>query len=278
MTLAFILRYGTCVLMLMLPLLASAAGKCERIVATGAADNPPFLWRDPQQPERLLGANAELLQRLADSLGLKLDLLYSGDASQALDEVRSGRIDVLLDARQVADRLPEGMDFIYPTIAQLQVSPWIAKARPFDYAGQESLIGHKGVLAGATGLGQPFDAFAREYLDLRTVADTASAVNELVAGNADYLLLERYSAAAMQMARGQADELIMLEPPILMYDMHLAISHESACNDSWLRSQLALKMAELQATGLPQELLKTNLERWLERQKTSGVVNQDPLP
>ena len=30
-----------------------AAGKCERLVATGNPEYPPYLWRDPQSPQHL---------------------------------------------------------------------------------------------------------------------------------------------------------------------------------------------------------------------------------
>lgn len=85
MRFAFALKSALIALALATPLTATAAGKCDRLVATGAADNPPFLWRDPQNPKRLIGANADLLGQIADSLGLKLDLLYTGDRAKALD-------------------------------------------------------------------------------------------------------------------------------------------------------------------------------------------------
>ncbi|MDN8779960.1 transporter substrate-binding domain-containing protein, partial [Staphylococcus aureus] len=81
------------------------AGKCERIIATGADDNPPFLWRDPDQPERLIGANADILKMATDAIGLQLEMLPTGDAKAALAEVSSGRVDVLADAVLVAENL-----------------------------------------------------------------------------------------------------------------------------------------------------------------------------
>ena len=53
--------------LLLMPAFAVAAGKCERLVATGNPEYPPYLWRDPQNPQQLIGANADLLQHLAKS-------------------------------------------------------------------------------------------------------------------------------------------------------------------------------------------------------------------
>ena len=84
--------------MLLVPITALAAGKCERLVATGNPEYPPYLWRDPQNPQKLMGANADLLQHLAKELGVTVDIIYTGPWSRARDEVRKGRVDLLAGA------------------------------------------------------------------------------------------------------------------------------------------------------------------------------------
>jgi hypothetical protein len=44
--------------------------------------------------------------------------------------------------------------------------------------------------------------------------------------------------------------------------LYLAISHNSACNDPWLRGQLAKKMTELLTSDVAHTALQHNLERW----------------
>ena len=85
---------------LFVPGLAAAAGSCERLVATGNPEYPPYLWRDPQDPKRLIGANADLLQRLGKELGVRIDVLYSGSWEKAQEEVTSGRADLLAGLRE----------------------------------------------------------------------------------------------------------------------------------------------------------------------------------
>ncbi len=145
---------------LFVPGLAAAAGSCERLVATGNPEYPPYLWRDPQDPKRLIGANADLLQRLGKELGVRIDVLYSGSWEKAQEEVTSGRADLL---------------------------------------------------AGA------------------------------------YLTLARLGSLSSE-------------------GLYLTLSHNSACNDPWLRGQLAKKMTELSAAGVPVTLLQDNLERWKAQQ------------
>ena len=59
------LRHALPLLCLMLlPLAAVADDTCRRLTATGNPEYPPYLWRDPRNPQQLMGANADLLKHL----------------------------------------------------------------------------------------------------------------------------------------------------------------------------------------------------------------------
>ena len=255
---ALLLKITLGVLSLAAPLAASAAaGKCERLIATGGADNPPFLWRDPQNPQRLIGANADLLQKITDSLDLKLEVLYAGDAGKAVEEVRSGRMDLLADATLSTQTLQQ-MDIVHPAVVSRQLVAWVRPEPGFLYASREDLRGRPGLLGTAT---RP----AGDDLRLRSTPGLAEAVQQLQAGKADYVLHERYNAVAQLSALGILDSVQRLEPPVSEQGMHFAVSHDSACNSPWLRGQLAVKMTELRATGVVEQLLAENLERWKQQ-------------
>ncbi len=273
MRFAFPLKSALIALVLAMPITAMAAGKCDRLVATGAADNPPFLWQDPQNPKRLIGANADLLGQITESLGLKLDLLYTGDRGKALEEVRSGRVDVLADATLTVQRL-EQLDFIHPAIVQLQTVAWVRNEPGFFYSSREDLRGHAGMIVAGSRLGSEFDAFAKANLQLQQAAGLEQGLQQLVEGGRHYLLHERYSTIAAADARGWLDRIQRLEPPVVGRDMHLAISHDSACNDPWLRGQLARKMTELRAAGVPEQLLVHNLTVWKNQQSDRASASK----
>ena len=50
---------------------------------------------------------------------------------------------------------------------------------------------------------------------------------------------------AMAQTLGMSNDLIAREVPVDQPGLYLAVSHNSACNDPWLRGQLAKKMTEL---------------------------------
>jgi len=245
----------------MLPSLSFAAGKCERLIVTGSPDAPPYLWRDPQDPKHLMGANADLLKQAAQELGLKVELLYAGKRSQALEEVRSGRMDLLADAPLKSSEL-ESLDYIHPSITQNEIVVWTRHdhAQPFNVLAD--LRDHPGAVSNKIRLTQPFEALVSEHLKLERTENLTQAFQKLILGQVEYVLAGRYAGLAMVQALGVSADLIAQPLPLDKPGLYLALSFNSACNDPWLRGQLAKKMTESAASGLSGEAVKRNLELW----------------
>jgi polar amino acid transport system substrate-binding protein len=249
---------------------ANAAGKCERLVATGNPEYPPYLWRDPQNPQQLIGANADLLEHLAKELGVAIDVIYTGPWSRAQEEVRTGRVDLIAGAFLTLPRL-EYMDYVHPAFFYTPSVVWVRQGEAFPYAGWEDLRGLTGDTLVSNSFGQQFDAFAKDNLTLEGVSSLTQAFQKLVLKRTDYVLYERYPGLALAETLGLHDDLAILEPPISSEGLYLTLSHNSACNDPWLRGQLAKKMAELSSAGLPERWLQRNLERWKEQQLQPAI-------
>ncbi|BAQ73529.1 extracellular solute-binding protein, family 3 [Pseudomonas sp. Os17] len=243
------------------PALSLAAGKCERLVVTGSPDAPPYLWQDPQNPKHLMGASADLLQQVAGELGLKVELLYAGKRSDALDEVRSGRMDLLADAPLTFNEL-ESLDYIHPALVQNDYLVWTRKDSTLSYTQVADLAGHPGAVSEKARLTQPFQVVAKEHLQLKRLPNLTQVFQTLLLGEVDYVLAPRYAGMAMAQSLGMAADLQAFPQAIDKPGLFLALSHNSACNDPWLRGQLAKKMTELPASGLTEALLQRNLERW----------------
>jgi len=257
--------------MFMLPSLSAAEGKCERLVATGSPDAPPYLWRDPQDPKHLMGANADLLKQAAKEMGLKVEVLYAGKRSQALEEVRSGRMDLLADAPLKVSEL-ESLDYIHPSITQNEIMVWTRHdhAQPFNTLAD--LHDHPGAMSEKTRLTQPFEMAIKEHLNIERVENLTRAFQKLMQGQVEYVLAGRYAGLAMAQTLGVSTELIAQPLPLTKPGLYLALSFNSACNDSWLRGQLAKKMTESAASGLSGEAVKRNLELWKAQLLQPAIV------
>lgn len=260
----------------LMPAATLAVGKCERLVATGNPEYPPYLWRDPQNPQQLIGANADLLKHLGKELGLVIDVIHTGPWSRAQDEVRTGRVDLMAGAFLTLPRL-EHMDYVHPAFFFTPSVAWVRKGEAFPYGSWIDLQGRTGDTLAGSSFGQQFDAFAEANLTLEEASSLTQAFQKLLLGRTDYVLYERYPGLALAETLGMDDDLDVLEPPISSEGLYVTLSHNSACNEPWLRGQLARKMTELVAAGLPEQLLQRNLELWKAQQMQPdpvGDVNQ----
>jgi len=283
------LRAAALSLLLGLPVLAPQAlalGKCERLIVTGSPDSPPYLWRDPQDPVHLIGASADLLRQVAGELGLKVEVLYGGKRAQAQEEVRSGRMDLLVDAPIALDEL-DSLDYIHPALVHNDFLVWTRKDSSLLYNSAEDLHGHTGAISEKARLTQPFSTFSKERLTLQRTPALTPALHKLLLGEVEYVLAGRYAGMVTTQALGMVNDLKAYPQPVERYagmvttqalgmvndlkaypqpvdqpGLFLAVSHNSACNDPWLRGQLAKKMTELPASGLTEAALQRNLERW----------------
>ncbi|MFL1515033.1 MULTISPECIES: substrate-binding periplasmic protein [Pseudomonas] len=258
------------------PAFASAAGKCERLVVTGSPDAPPYLWQDPQNPKKLIGANADLLQQVAAELGIKVDLLYAGKRSQALDEVRSGRMDMLIDAPLTLSEL-ESLDYIHPPLLENDYLVWTRKGSTLVYSEAKDLQGHPGAMSEKSRMTGGFGTFAEQQLTLTRTPNLTQAFQKLLLGEVEFVLAGRYSGMAAAQALGMGNDLLAFEQPVDRPGLYLAVSHNSACNDPWLRGQLAKKMTELPASGLAETALQRNIERW-KAQQQQQPPSTPPVP
>ena len=252
--------------LMLLPTLSVAAGKCERLVVTGSPDAPPYLWQDPQNPKHLIGASADLLQQVAGQLGIKVEMLYAGKRSQALDEVRSGRMDMLADAPLTVTEL-ESLDYIHPPLLENDYLVWTRRDSSLVYNEVQDLHGHPGALSEKSRLTSAFATFAEQQLALTRTPNLTQAFQKLLLGEVEFVLAGRYSGMATAQSLGMAADLIARSQPVDKPGLYLAISHDSACNDPWLRGQLAKKMTELPASGLTDAALQRNIERWKAQQQ-----------
>ncbi|MAB97898.1 MULTISPECIES: transporter substrate-binding domain-containing protein [Pseudomonas] len=253
---------------------AMAEMACERMVATGQPDYPPFLWRDPQNPKRLIGAQADLLAHLGKELGIRIDVVYSSSKAKAESEVSSGRVDLLAGASITPQDL-EHLDIVYPALFQQADVVWVRNILSFPYIEWADLRERRGASVGMD-FSPAFKAYASENLSLEQGANLAQLFDKLMAGELDYVVAEREPGQLLANSKGLAKDLLALSPPIESTGLHLAISHNSACNTPWLRGQLAKKMTELAATELPQAWLEQNYILWQQHVLQAASTTDSP--
>lgn len=241
--------------------LAEAAGRCERLVATGSPDNPPYLWQDPRHPGRLIGADVDLLKQMAHDIGVTVQVLSAGTREQAAEEARSGRLDLLLDLPLDAARLAS-FDYLHPALHIDDYQVWTRHDAAIAYESLEQLQPLHGSLVDSVRQPDAVQRLAEAGLDLEHAQTPAEAFQRLALGRLDYVIAQRFVGMATVQRLGLSTEVIASGVPVQRVERYLAISHNSACNDAWLRGELSRRLLDGAFEPARQQALQRNLQRW----------------
>jgi polar amino acid transport system substrate-binding protein len=241
-------------------LAATAAPGCSRLVASGNPQYPPYLWRDPQDDARLIGANAELMQLLSQELQLPIDVRYVGPWARVQEEVRAGHVDLIAGAFWTLPRT-EYMDYFQPPFQQTQSLIWVREGTKLDYRRWDDLIGLQGVTVINNSFGEDFDSFARKRLKMGQVASLEQAFLMLQRSRADYLIYEDAPGLAY-LTRMNIGGLRTLAPAVAHESLYLTMSHRSTCNSGEMRGRITRALAKLLRGDAMKALVQKNLSLW----------------
>lgn len=255
-------RHLLAVLSTLLPTVCLAAGgACERIVVTGNADYPPLLWVSPDDPTRLTGAAVELLENALESSGIHVDALYVGSWDTALQEVRSGRVDMLAGSFLTPERLGEA-DYIYPPYMEVPSVIFVRRGQAFPYSGWDDLRGKRGSSLNNSSFGAAFDTYAADHLNVIGMSTIDESFKQLLNGKVDYLIHERHQGLALAAQRNILDQLDILEGSLIHEQLYFSISHNSACNSPAMRAALSKGMYQMVHQSEPRRLLEKYRDKW----------------
>lgn len=255
----------TAVLVLMSDV-ARSESACDHLTATGNAEYPPYLWRDPHNPRRLIGANADLIKQLGTALGLQIEVIYAGPWSRAQEEVRAGRVDMLAGYFLTSDR-ERAFNFVKPPFLFTPSMVWVRKNEAFPYHQWSDLIGRNGGTLVNNSFGQAFDDYAKAHLSLEAVPTASQAFQKLLLKRNDFVIFEQYPGMALAETLGVEAAIEALEPPISSEGLYLALSPRTDCIPPALRTRISDEMEKIVSSPLPQAFVKSNLELWNAQQR-----------
>lgn len=222
---------------------APAGEACNKLVASGNPEYPPYLWRDPDDDTHLIGANADLMQWLAREVGVPVEVQYIGPWGRVQEEVRLGHVDLIAGAFFTLPRT-EYMDYFHPAFQETRSAVWTRQASALKYNRWSDLVGLQGVTVINNSFGEEFDRYAKDKLKLNQVASLDQAIQIVQTGRADYLVYEDSPGQAFLARRNIAD-VKMLATPVAHENLYLTLSHKSACNTPEMRGRIARALYKL---------------------------------
>ncbi len=244
---------------------AAPAEACKHLVVSGNPEYPPYLWRDPDDENHLIGANADLMQMAAKDLGITIEVKYVGNWARVQEETRLGRVDMIAGAFYTLPRL-EYMDYMYPAFRETRTAIWARKDAKFGYAKWHDLVGLQGVTVIDNSFGEDFDKYAKGSLKITTVPSLKQALEMLDLGRVQYLIYEEDPGLAYA-ARLNVQNVKTLPVAVTNENLFLTVSHKSACNTGELRGQLSQLMYKYAKQNVMKDLVDANIQRWRKSAK-----------
>jgi polar amino acid transport system substrate-binding protein len=223
---------------------ASAVEACNQLTASGNPEYPPYLWRDPDDENRLIGANAELMQWLAKEISVPIEVQYSGPWGRVQEETRLGHLDLIAGAFFTLPRT-EYMDYFHPAFHETRSVIWTrGDNQALKFRRWPDLVGRQGVTVINNSFGEEFDRYAKDKLRMNQVASLEQAIQIVQSGRADYLVYEDFPGQAFLARRNIAD-VKMLPEPVARENLYLTLSHRSACNTPEMRGRISRALYKL---------------------------------
>jgi polar amino acid transport system substrate-binding protein len=239
---------------------AWAAGACKQLVASGNPEYPPYLWRDGVNGSNLVGANADLVQRVAKEIGIPIEVRYAGPWARVQEEARLGHIDLIAGAFFTVERLGY-MDYVYPAFRETRSVVWERQAAPVNYRQWSDLRNLSGITVINNSFGEDFDRYAKKNLKINTVPSLEQAFKILQLGRVDYLVYEEDPGRAY-IAKFAIPGLVSANPSLTNESLYLTLSHNSPCNTSAVRAALAKAMYDLAKQGVMKKMVESNIQLW----------------
>ncbi len=264
-------KFGACLLAGVLTLCAPVSGwaeesvGCQRIKASGNAEYPPYLWREPGSPSKLTGAIAFLAEDISAYLGIEIDLKYEGSWGRVQAEVAAGYIDMITGAFFTNPRT-EYMDYIYPEFQGTNTAVWVNKDKPFKFEHWKDLIPYQGITVVNNSFGEEFDEYAKKFLSIDEVGQLNQGLGMLSLKRVDYLICEENPGLAYIEQQGITN-LEALPTKVTSESLFITLSKKSDCNTPEIKQALTEILTRFNQQGRMAWHLERALQLWADQQQ-----------
>lgn len=235
---------------------AFAADDCSKITATGHPAYPVIAFKNGDQ---IAGAAPELVAAVAKKLDIPLESQSMGSWKEAQEATRTGKADLIVGV-YYNDERAKYLDYVQPAFMYDDVAVFVLKGKEFPFQGKDDLIGKKGVTNEGESYGNEFDAFMTNKLEVTRTKGIKAAFDELVAGNADYLIAGYHPGLAEAAKGGLKDKVVPLDQALLTEEMFIAFSKNSSCTS--LSSKFSQGITDLTTDGSFDKMLEEATTAW----------------
>ena len=233
---------------------ATTAFSSDIFVISGNPYAPPVVWEEYKQ---LSGVAPDLVKGILDELAIPYSTKVLRNWEVVQQAAKNNEIDLIVSAYQNDERNTY-LNFSIPYLAEQTVIV-VEKGKEFHFASWSALKGKRGVSGIGESYGQKFDSFIADNLDV-SYYTLERAINTLNRGEADYLILDLYTALIYAHLLQGEDAITILDPPVTVQNFHLAVTKGSPLNEHL--EAINQKLEERIEAGLVKDLLLKHFDYW----------------
>ena len=236
--------------------LAITARAQDSIIVSGNPYAPPVVW---EEYKKLVGLGPDLATAILNSLEITHNYQVFNDWKQVQQKTQDGKVDLIVSAYKNQQR-EEYLSFSIPYLAQ-PVVIIVEKGKEFRFSSWDALKGKRGVSNIGESYGQKFDEFIQDNLSVKYY-QFERALQLMNLGEADYLIVDLYTALIYARLLQGEDSITILDPPVTVQDFHMAIR-----SDSTLAARLPeinSKLGEQIKSGMVSDTLLKHFDKWQE--------------
>lgn len=240
------------------------------ITITGHPDYPPVLWVNKETKE-FQGIAIEMMQMIFNEIDVKVVFINVDSWARAQEEVKNGRIDMLLPPYKTEERLPF-YNYATEPFMQDETAIFVKKGKEFKFENFNDLLLHPGAAIINDSFGSDFDKFELIHKNITRMATTKQCFLFVDKNRARYVIAGFNSGMATLIQMRWEDRYVVLPKRLITTGMYAPISLKSKWNTPEINNYLKVKFTEYNRKGIVKKLEKKYLALFKKENKNSKIL------
>lgn len=226
----------------------------KEIIITGHPDYAPIIWKSEKTGE-LQGVAVELVVMAFKELGVTVKTFNSGTWGRAQEEVKEGRVDMLLPPYTNAERVLVYEYYKNPILTD-ETAVFVKKGAKVKFNKFKDLEKFTGAAIIDDSFGTKFDKLMKTKLKIERLATTEQCFEFLMSDRANYMIAGINSGLAVAARLGFENKITVLPKRIITTGMYAPISKKSAWNKPEIHTFINQRIAAYEKAGEVKKLEK----------------------
>lgn len=213
------------------------------IRVTGHPDYPPVIWAQ-KGDKKLGGVSVELIETIFKDINVKVEFINVETWGRAQEEVKAGRIDMLLPPYKTEDRLGF-YNYSADAFMMDETVIFVKKGKEFKFESFQDLLKHQGVAIINDSFGTKFDEFDKANNNIRRLPTTEQCFRFVEKDRARFIVAGANSGLAAMTKLHWENKFVMLPKRIIVTGMYAPISLKSPWNIPEINDYLKKRFGEI---------------------------------